>query len=236
MAGAWDTPDLATLLELGALNEASLGRMLRMSATVRALLALRHRLRANSRRGSRRNIAYHYDLGNDFYRLWLDPGMTYSSAVFETGAETLEAAQQAKYRRLIGLLDLGPDDHVLEIGCGWGGFATEAVRSTGCRVTGVTLSREQLAWARDERMIFFSSFLSIHSPCSAQRSRMTKGVSPGRSGASATRMRLMPFLKLCMGSSATSCPLSMTPTQSQMRSSSCTRWLEMKTVALVSDT
>ena len=149
MDGAWDTSDLATLLELGALNEDALGRLLRMSGVVRALLGLRHRLRGNTRRGSRRNIAYHYDLGNDFYRLWLDPSMTYSSALFEPGAETLEAAQQAKYRRLVGLLAPVPDDPVLEIGCGWGGFAIEAARSTGCRVTGVTLSREQLAWARE---------------------------------------------------------------------------------------
>lgn len=148
MDGAWDTPDLAALLELGALNETALRGALGSHALVRAWQGLRHRLRDNSRRGSRRNIAYHYDLGNDFYRLWLDPGMSYSSALFSDEAQPLEDAQRAKNQRLISLLGLRPEHHLLEIGCGWGGFAIEAARTSGCRVTGLTLSTEQLEWAR----------------------------------------------------------------------------------------
>ena len=149
MEGAWDTPDLASLLELGAVNEDSLAAVLATHPLVQVLQFLRHRLRRNSRRGSRRNIEYHYDLGNDFYRLWLDPGMTYSSAIFEHPGQSLGQAQQNKYRRLIERLGIGAADHVLEIGCGWGGFAVQAARDTGCRVTGITLSREQLAYARE---------------------------------------------------------------------------------------
>ncbi len=104
---------------------------------------VRHWLNDNSPKGSRRNISAHYDLGNQFYRHWLDPTMTYSSALFSTGAKDLESAQQAKYRALARDAAIGPDDHVLEIGCGWGGFAEFAAREIGCRVTGLTISREQ---------------------------------------------------------------------------------------------
>lgn len=97
---------------------------------------------------ARRNIRAHYDLGNEFYGLWLDESMTYSSAVFDTPQQSLADAQSAKYRRIIGHLGLQPSDHVLEIGCGWGGFACAAAAATGCRVTGLTLSREQLAHCR----------------------------------------------------------------------------------------
>jgi len=108
---------------------------------------LQHRWRRNHRRGSRRNIAFHYDLGNDFYRLWLDPGMTYSAALFAEPGEPLEAAQGRKYQRVLDRLGARPRAHILEIGCGWGGFAEHAARQ-GFRVTGITLSREQLAFAR----------------------------------------------------------------------------------------
>ena len=94
-------------------------------------------------RGSRKNISAHYDLGNAFYKEWLDPTMTYSSALFSTGANDLESAQTAKYRALARDLGIGPGDHVLEIGCGWGGFAEFAAREIGCRVTGLTISQEQ---------------------------------------------------------------------------------------------
>ena len=96
---------------------------------------------------SRRNIAEHYDLGNDFYSLWLDETMTYSAARFETADQKLEDAQASKYDALCQKLDLKPTDHVLEIGCGWGGFCTHAARTYGCRVTAVTISKEQFAYA-----------------------------------------------------------------------------------------
>jgi len=149
MDGDWDTPDLAALLHLLALNEPSFPSLVEGSWLHRLGSLFRHRRNRNSRAGSRRNIAYHYDLGNDFYRLWLDPGMTYSAALFDDRDDDLEQAQRAKYRALLDLIDAKPGQHVLEIGCGWGGFALEAARA-GLRVTGITLSREQLAWAREQ--------------------------------------------------------------------------------------
>jgi cyclopropane-fatty-acyl-phospholipid synthase len=112
---------------------------------------LRHRRRENTRTGSKRNILAHYDLGNRFYEAWLDRSMTYSSAKFDAQVADLESAQQAKYRALAEHLALKPGDHVLEIGCGWGGFAEFAARECGARVTGITISDEQLHYAR-ERM------------------------------------------------------------------------------------
>lgn len=145
----WDTPDLGAVLELAVANE-KVWRPVTVAKPLRAAFALlQHRLRRNSRAGSRRNIAFHYDLGNDFYRLWLDETMTYSSALFTGESMSLEDAQRQKYRRILDELDVGPDDHVLEIGCGWGGFAETAIRERGCRVTGLTLSREQALFARN---------------------------------------------------------------------------------------
>ncbi|MBO6784522.1 MAG: class I SAM-dependent methyltransferase, partial [Alphaproteobacteria bacterium] len=109
---------------------------------------LYHRRRANTRAGSRRNIAAHYDLGNSFYARWLDPTMTYSSACFETPSESLETAQTRKFDRLADQLDLQHGDRVLEIGCGWGGFAIHAARTRGCHVTALTVSPSQAEWAR----------------------------------------------------------------------------------------
>lgn len=151
MAGEVDSPDLTDLIELAARNESALASALNGSRLIRAWHRLRHLMRANSRRGARRNISYHYDLGNAFYGAWLDPSMTYSSAYFDRGANELPAAQADKYRRVAELAELAPGKHVLEIGCGWGGFAEVAARDFGCRVTGLTLSREQLAFAQ-ERM------------------------------------------------------------------------------------
>ncbi len=148
MDGLCDSPDLPELLSLLTDNEKSLGRVTRTNAFHGLLLKLLHRRHDNSREGSRRNIHAHYDLGNEFYGLWLDPTMTYSSALYE-GAEgkALEAAQTAKYERILNQLGARQGDRILEIGCGWGGFAETAARR-GMRVTGVTISREQLAYAQ----------------------------------------------------------------------------------------
>jgi cyclopropane-fatty-acyl-phospholipid synthase len=147
LAGDWDSPDLAALIELAARNEAAMTEALRGFAIVRAWHRLRHLLRPNSRTGSRRNIADHYDLGNDFYRLWLDPTMTYSSAIFAEPHQKLPDGQMAKYRRLADSLDLKAGHRVLEIGCGWGGFAEFTAANYGCHVTGITLSQEQQRFA-----------------------------------------------------------------------------------------
>jgi cyclopropane-fatty-acyl-phospholipid synthase len=147
MAGEWSSPDLAALLTLLCRNDRVMEQQNAPGRLGRLALALHHRRNRNTRRGSRRNIAAHYDLGNDFYRLWLDDTMTYSAAVHADDDEPLEQAQIRKYRALLELLDVRPGDHILEIGCGWGGFALEAARA-GARVTALTLSGEQLAWAR----------------------------------------------------------------------------------------
>jgi len=146
-AGEWDSDDLVGLFELLLRNADAAGLR---HARVRRLLELRPRLnRRNGPARSRRNIAYHYDLGNDLFALMLDETMTYSCAVFERPDMSLADAQRAKYDRLCRLLELGPDDHVLEIGCGWGGFARHAAERHDCRVTGITISHEQAALARE---------------------------------------------------------------------------------------
>ncbi|KAA3510890.1 class I SAM-dependent methyltransferase [Agrobacterium rosae] len=147
--GDWDTPDIAALLEVAIANEKNWSSVSEPSKIFSAFAYLRHRLRRNSKSGSRRNISFHYDLGNRFYSTWLDETMTYSSALFQTPGQSLADAQNAKYDRIVEQLKIGPDDHVLEIGCGWGGFAEYAVGKTGCRVTGLTLSREQADFARN---------------------------------------------------------------------------------------
>ena len=147
--GEWSTPDLAAAIEVAAVNGDAFMRAVEGSAPARFANWLLHRLRANSRAGSRRNIAAHYDLGNDFYRLWLDPQMFYSSGIYSAKDETLEAAQQHKINRVIDLLDARNGQSVLEIGCGWGGLAVAVAQSGAGAVTGVTLSREQLAFAKN---------------------------------------------------------------------------------------
>lgn len=147
--GDWDTPDLGSLLELGLVNEAALSAMLSAPGPARLLAFLRHRFRANTRKGSKQNIAFHYDLGNEFYAHWLDETMTYSSAIFSHPDQSLEDAQRAKYARIVEELKLGQNDHVLEVGCGWGGFAEFAVREVGCQITCLTLSSEQARFAKE---------------------------------------------------------------------------------------
>ena len=148
MEGWWSSPDLQALLDVLLLNNDNVARGFPGAALVRAYERLRHWLRSNTRRGSRRNIAYHYDLGNEFYRLWLDETMTYSSALFSGQGETLRDAQQNKYASICDRMGLKRGGHVLEIGCGWGGFAEYAIRERGARVTGITLSREQHDYTR----------------------------------------------------------------------------------------
>lgn len=147
--GDWESPDVTTFLELFLVNEQA-GEQLAGGASwlLSAFQRLRHWLNENTRSGSRRNISAHYDLGNRFYAAWLDPSMTYSSALFTTGANDLESAQQEKYRALARDAGIGPEHHVLEIGCGWGGFAEFAAREIGCRVTGLTISQEQFDFAQ----------------------------------------------------------------------------------------
>ena len=146
-AGEWSSPNLASLLRFASASEAA-SEPLRPLRMLRLWLKLRHALNRNSRRGSRRNITAHYDLGNDFYQHWLDAGMSYSSALFSSIDQTLEEAQDAKLDRVIDMLDLSRGETVLEIGCGWGGLAERLMDRHDCAVTGVTLSAEQLAFAQ----------------------------------------------------------------------------------------
>jgi cyclopropane-fatty-acyl-phospholipid synthase len=143
MDGWWDTPDLMALLDLLMLSNDEISRSIPGAAIFRTYERLRHWLRSNSKTQARKNISYHYDLGNTFYGLWLDDTMTYSSALFKDGQESLEQAQTNKYAALCDSLNLKPGDHVLEIGCGWGGFAEFAAKERGLRVTGLTISQEQ---------------------------------------------------------------------------------------------
>ena len=147
--GDWDSPDVTSFLELFVVNmdmgEKVAGGASRLLST---LHRFRHWLNTNTRKGSKRNISAHYDLGNAFYSAWLDPTMTYSSAIYTEGANDLESAQRAKYRALATDIGITGKDHVLEIGCGWGGFAEFVAREIGARVTGLTISREQHDFAQ----------------------------------------------------------------------------------------
>jgi cyclopropane-fatty-acyl-phospholipid synthase len=148
MDGQWNTPDLDAVLDLGVANiRAGLGA--RLPVAQRAAQRAWHRVRDNTRSGSRKNVEYHYDLGNDFYELWLDDTMTYSCANFDDTTPDLRQAQVRKWDRMLELVQPGAKDRLLEIGCGWGGFAIHAAKESGCRVTGITLSREQAALARE---------------------------------------------------------------------------------------
>ena len=145
----WSTPDLQAFLDLLHAGNDDLYDGFPGMSFVRAYERLRHWMRRNTKEQARKNISYHYDLGNEFYGLWLDDSMTYSSALFRSGQESLELAQREKYRSMVDQMGVKPGDHVLEIGCGWGGFAEYAAKERGLRVTGLTISQEQLKYAQE---------------------------------------------------------------------------------------
>ena len=151
MDGDWSTNSLSALMDFGTANLGAFRPNRFFAALSDGIGFLTHRRNANTVKGSKANIAFHYDLGNAFYGAWLDPSMTYSSAYFDDSAQDVGEAQQHKYRRLAERLNLKAGDRVLEIGCGWGGFAEVAARDYGASVVGLTLSREQKTYA-DERM------------------------------------------------------------------------------------
>jgi len=148
LEGWWSTPDLQAFLDFLYMGNEALYDGFPGMAFVRVYERMRHWMNRNTKKQARKNISYHYDLGNDFYSLWLDETMTYSSALFATGQESLEAAQTAKYASMVDQMDVKPGEHVLEIGCGWGGFAEYAAKERGLKVTGLTISREQLNYAQ----------------------------------------------------------------------------------------
>jgi cyclopropane-fatty-acyl-phospholipid synthase len=149
LEGGWSTPDLQAFMDLIHDGNETVYDGFPGMGFVRALERLRHWMNSNTKRRAKKNIAYHYDLGNEFYRLWLDDTMTYSSALFRTGQESLEAAQTAKYASMVDRIGAAPGDHVLEIGCGWGGFAEYAAGQRGLKVTGLTISQAQHDFAAE---------------------------------------------------------------------------------------
>ncbi len=148
LRGEWEAKDLTSFLQLFTANHHLISAMLDGKPFVRYWQLFKHWLNRNTKSGSRRNIHAHYDLGNSFYGRWLDPSMTYSSALFETGDKDLEKGQTAKYAALARETAINSSDRVLEIGCGWGGFAEYAAKEIGCHVTGLTISQEQFEYAK----------------------------------------------------------------------------------------
>ena len=149
LEGWWSTPDLQAFMDFVHGDNNDVYDSFPGMTFVRWYEQLRFWMQSNSKRQAKKNISYHYDLGNDFYSLWLDDTMTYSSALFETGQESTEKAQIAKYKSMIDQMGAQPGDHVLEIGCGWGGFAEYAAKERGLKVTGLTISEEQYKYAVD---------------------------------------------------------------------------------------
>ena len=149
LQGEWESPHLETLIELMSVNRRVIDDVMPGRFVQRMLQLLGHMLNRNTRSGARQNIQAHYDLGNNFYQTWLDQTMTYSSAVFAPGDNDLAAAQERKYRLLAERAAVRPGENVLEIGCGWGGFAEFAGRELGCKVTGLTISKEQFDFASE---------------------------------------------------------------------------------------
>ncbi|MEP4196078.1 MAG: cyclopropane-fatty-acyl-phospholipid synthase family protein [Aliishimia sp.] len=144
----WSTPDLQAFMDLVHADNDDIYDGFPGQNLVRAYERFRFWLQRNHKEQARKNISYHYDLGNAFYGLWLDETMTYSSALFETGQESTEKAQIAKYKSMVDQLGVQPGDHILEIGCGWGGFAEYAAKERGLKVTGLTISQEQFNYAQ----------------------------------------------------------------------------------------
>lgn len=146
----WDSPDTTSFLQMFLVNAYGGGAesFFNRNRLMNLISKFNHWRNRNSRTGSKRNISAHYDLGNEFYTQWLDPSMTYSSAIFRDGANSLEEAQEAKYRSLAELTDIQPDHHVLEIGCGWGGYAEFLASKIGAKVTCLTISQEQFDYAQ----------------------------------------------------------------------------------------
>jgi cyclopropane-fatty-acyl-phospholipid synthase len=145
----WSTPDLQSFMDLVHADNDNIYDGFPGMKLVRTFENFRFWLQRNHKEQARKNISYHYDLGNEFYRLWLDETMTYSSALFETGQESHEAAQIAKYASMVDQMGAQSGDHVLEIGCGWGGFAEYAARERGIKVTALTISQEQFNYAQE---------------------------------------------------------------------------------------
>lgn len=144
----WDSPDVTNFLQLFLANTGGRGAddMFQRNFLINFITTVRHWMNQNSRSGSKRNISAHYDLGNEFYSKWLDTGMTYSSGIFRDGANSLAESQEAKYRSLVKHCDIRAHHHVLEIGCGWGGFAEYVAKNVGCKVTCLTISQEQYVY------------------------------------------------------------------------------------------
>ncbi len=151
MSQQWDTPDLQALLDMLVQNTGSIRSRIQGKWYVELAQRFGHWLNSNTKRQAKKNIAYHYDLGNDFYSLWLDDSMTYSSAMFDDDNRDLASAQQRKYQSIYDQIGAADGAHLLEVGCGWGGFAEYAAKERGARVTGLTISREQHDFAK-ERM------------------------------------------------------------------------------------
>ena len=145
--GWWTTPDLQTFMDLMHAENDEVYEGFPGMALVRLYERARFWLQSNSKKQAKKNISYHYDLGNEFYSLWLDKSMTYSSAYFKKDTETLEKAQENKYKSIIDQLGVKAGDHILEIGCGWGGFGEYAASKRGLKVTGLTISKEQYDYA-----------------------------------------------------------------------------------------
>ncbi len=146
--GWWSTPDLQAFMDMVNADNDEMYNSYPGQVIAQFYEKIRFWLQRNTKAQARKNISYHYDLGNDFYRMWLDDTMTYSSALFETGQESLEKAQIAKYASMVDQMGVKPGDHVLEIGCGWGGFAEYAASERGLKVTGLTISQEQFDYAQ----------------------------------------------------------------------------------------
>lgn len=153
MVGEIDSDNLTNLIELAVLHDSYLEEQIKLGTLHKLWLKFQHWRNRNNQSGSKRNISHHYDLGNQFYSRWLDRTMTYSSAVFQSETDTLEDAQNRKYQKLAELADIQPGERVLEIGCGWGGFAEYAAKEYGAHVTGITISKEQYDFTKNRLRI-----------------------------------------------------------------------------------